>query len=73
MKPKKKALKYPFVFEDSDRFSATFGMWCIRWSDSYSEDGFSTKMKAVAEMNHESEKPITTPGFELKQQEMSWA
>lgn len=49
----KRKITYPYLFVDTDRNSATFGQWCIRWSDSYSEDGFATKLEAVNAMNEE--------------------
>lgn len=46
--------KYPYLFVDTHRNSSTFGQWCIRWSESYSEDGFASKMEAMKEMEDAS-------------------
>ena len=37
---------YPYIFKDTDTTSQTLDLWCIRWGESWSEDGFKTKREA---------------------------
>ena len=41
---------YPHVFQDTDKWSETFGQWCIRWSDSYNIDGYPTRWEALKDL-----------------------
>lgn len=42
-------MKYPFIFLDTDKESATLGLYSIRWHESLSEDGL-TLAQAKAEI-----------------------
>lgn len=43
-------MKYPYIFKDQDPASRTFGLWCIRWAESFSEDGFISYEHALETM-----------------------
>lgn len=42
---------YPYIFKDLDKWSETYGQWCVRWSESWSEDGFKKKQEALNQIH----------------------
>jgi len=40
----------PYVFLDDDKTSHTYNLWCVRWSEIMSLDGFLTKEEAEEEL-----------------------
>ena len=40
----------PYVFLDDDKTSHTYNLWCVRWSEIMSLDGFATMEEAEEEL-----------------------
>jgi hypothetical protein len=40
----------PYVFFDTDPNSHTYKLWCVRWTESMSIDGFMTEQDALNEL-----------------------
>jgi hypothetical protein len=40
----------PYVFLDDDETSDTYNLWCVRWSEIMSLDGFATMEEAEEEL-----------------------
>jgi hypothetical protein len=40
----------PYVFLDDDKTSHTYNLWCVRWSEIMSLDGFATESEALEEL-----------------------
>lgn len=44
-------ITYPYIFQDTDKLSETYGEYCIRWTETFSTDGYLTKKEALQEIN----------------------